>query len=542
METVALERQLAEAEATIRALQQELAETNHGLVALSMELEQRVEERTAQLADSNRALRSEIGQRNLAEAALRESEWKYRTLFEHMAEGVAYCRMLYDEEGRPHDFLYLDVNAAFGRLTGLQDVVGRRLTEVIPDIREKHPELFELYGRIARGSGPEKFDIHFSPLDQWLSLSVFSPASDHFIAVFENITERKRIEEKLAWLASFPERHPIPIVEVDRAGRVHYLNAAAKRLFPDLEQKGLAHAWLADWEAVIGLAQANGTYERVVSLGRNAYQQSMYYVGGADRVRIYGTDISERILVEEERRTLQTELLHVSRLSAMGQMAAALAHELNQPLTALAVYVGACTRLLEGDLDDDRRSKLQQLLSSMSHEALRAGEIIRRIREFVHKGDTVKKLERAATVMHEASTLALTAAKHQGVDVHVDVDAPGQILVNKVQIQQVVFNLVRNAIEAMETSSRKELTIGLRELNGEMEVSIADTGVGLAPEIIDRLFMPFSSTKASGMGIGLSVCRNIIEAHDGRIWAEPNPEGGTIFRFVLPTVTNAAAG
>jgi C4-dicarboxylate-specific signal transduction histidine kinase len=218
----------------------------------------------------------------------------------------------------------------------------------------------------------------------------------------------------------------------------------------------------------------------------------------------------------------------------MGQMAAALAHELNQPLTAVAVYVGACERLVGQELDEERKQKLQHLMRTISEQALRAGEIIKQLRDFVSKGAGERRVENVSDVMREALILAITAAKHKNVAVRTDVDQPGQILVNKVQIQQVVFNLVRNAIEAMETSDRKELAIELSVGDGKAQLSVIDTGTGLAPQIVDRLFLPFSSTKTTGMGIGLSVCRNILEAHLGRIWAEPNPEGGTVFRFSLP--------
>ncbi|WP_210206656.1 sensor histidine kinase, partial [Rhodoplanes serenus] len=240
--------------------------------------------------------------------------------------------------------------------------------------------------------------------------------------------------------------------------------------------------------------------------------------------------------------TLQSELWHVSRLSEMGQMAAALAHELNQPLTALAVYVGGCKRLMKADpFDDARREQMRNLLKAISDQALRAGEIIKQLRSFVQKGEGERRVESAGKVMREAARLAMTAAKHKDVTFRCNVDDTASILVNKVQIQQVVFNLIRNAIEAMETSPRREIDVTVVVGDGQVETSIADTGCGLAPEIAARLFMPFASTKTHGMGIGLSVCRDIIEAHRGRIWADSIPEGGTVFRFTLPVVSSDPA-
>ncbi|HEX9006664.1 MAG TPA: PAS domain-containing protein, partial [Bacteroidota bacterium] len=139
----------------------------------------------------------DITERDLADRALRESERRYRSLFENMQEGYAHCRMLFDERGRPADFVYLDVNEAFTRLTGLRDVVGKRVSEVIPQARELSPELFETYGRVAASGIPEKFEINFAPLRKWLSVSAYSPESGHFVAVFDNITERIQAQENL---------------------------------------------------------------------------------------------------------------------------------------------------------------------------------------------------------------------------------------------------------------------------------------------------------------------------------------------------------
>jgi C4-dicarboxylate-specific signal transduction histidine kinase len=223
----------------------------------------------------------------------------------------------------------------------------------------------------------------------------------------------------------------------------------------------------------------------------------------------------------------------------MGQMAAALAHELNQPLTAVTSYLGACRRLLaqggnDAGGDAARRAKMHDVMNLAGAQARRAAEIIRHVRQFVGSGQTERTVENAARVIRDASTLAITAARHKGVQVRSDFSAAGEVVVSKVQIQQVIVNLVRNAVEAMDASPRKELDISISATHEFIEVAVSDTGPGLSPEIVNRLFKPFSSTKQKGMGIGLSVCREIVEAHHGKIWVEANPGGGTVFRFTLP--------
>jgi C4-dicarboxylate-specific signal transduction histidine kinase len=253
-------------------------------------------------------------------------------------------------------------------------------------------------------------------------------------------------------------------------------------------------------------------------------------------------DLTIEKSAEEDRRALQAELMRASRLSEVGRMAAALAHELNQPLTAVASYLGGCRRLLRGDTSDPEvNRRLCEVMDLANAQALRAGEVIRRTREFFGTGQTKRTVEDAATVMREASTLAIAAAKHNGIAIRADIAPAGHVLVDKVQIQQVIVNLVRNGIEAMEDSPKKELAITLAARPDSIELSVSDSGAGVSPEIVDRLFKPFSSTKSQGMGIGLSVCREIVEAHEGRIWAESQPGGGAVFRFTLPLVSEETA-
>jgi two-component system sensor kinase FixL len=249
-------------------------------------------------------------------------------------------------------------------------------------------------------------------------------------------------------------------------------------------------------------------------------------------------DLTERQQTEARLQELQMELVHVSRLTALGEMASALAHELNQPLSAIANYMKGSRRLLE-DRSDEQSILIRHALEKAAEQSLRAGQIIRRLRDFVARGESERRVESLSKLIEEASALALVGAKDSGVRVRFDLDRSlDRVLVDKVQIQQVLLNLVRNAIEAMEQSDRRELTIstGPGE-DGTVMVKVADTGPGIAPEIVSQLFQPFITTKAHGMGVGLSISRTIIEAHRGLISAEPNPDGGTVFRFTLRVMT-----
>lgn len=279
---------------------------------------------------------------------------------------------------------------------------------------------------------------------------------------------------------------------------------------------------------VVGERKDGSTFPMELSVGEMRSAERRYFTG-------FVRDLSERQATEQRLHELQSELVHISRLTAMGEMASTLAHELNQPLSAITNYVKGSARMLDGEAPDI--PKIKDALSKAGGQALQAGEIIRRLRDFVSKGETERRIESLPKLIEEAGALALVGAKQTGVKVRFDLDRTlDLVLADRVQIQQVLLNLMRNAVDAMEHAERRELTVSTRPVGDMAEIAVADSGPGIAPEIADQLFRPFVTTKASGMGVGLSICRTIVEAHGGRITVEKNAGRGATFRFTLRRV------
>ena len=245
-------------------------------------------------------------------------------------------------------------------------------------------------------------------------------------------------------------------------------------------------------------------------------------------------DLTERQQTELRLHDLQSQLAHVSRITAMGTLATSIAHELNQPLTAIANYVETAKDLLD-EPTPETLEIIREALGECAVQSVRAGQIVRRLRDFVARGETETRIESLARLVNEALALALVGARERGIEVEVKLDAKyDSVLVDRIQVQQVLLNLVRNAIEAMAESPTKRLRIGCRGgPEGQITVIVEDSGPGLPEEIGENLFQPFLSTKPAGMGLGLSICHTIVHGHGGRIWAAPSRWGGTAFHFTL---------
>jgi two-component system sensor kinase FixL len=364
-----------------------------------------------------------------------------------------------------------------------------------------------------------------------------------------------------AHLRSILATVPDAMVVIDETGNILSFSAAAEKLFgyaeaevvgenvsmlmpsPDRERHdGYLRNYRKTGERrIIGIGRVTtarhrdgNTFPIELSVGEAWIGKKRIFTG-------FIHDITHRQQAELRLQDLQAELAHVGRISEMASLASSLAHELNQPLTAIANYCESGRDLLAGEPGGDAVQTAREAFAEAAGEALRAGQIVRRLRDFMSHGESDLRVESLSRLVTEANALALVGSREHGIDVQIQFDHEAdRVLVDRIQIQQVLTNLIRNAIDAMIETQVRSLTI--RTTAGpddQITICIEDTGSGIGDSVAPQLFQPFVTSKPTGMGVGLSICRTIVEGHGGRIWFEPRPGGGTIFSFTLPLAGEA---
>jgi two-component system, cell cycle sensor histidine kinase and response regulator CckA len=529
---------------------------------------QDVEQLNRQLEDKKlelQAAKEELAAaRQHTEESLREAGHRYRSLFEGMLHGFAHCEMLY-ENGAPRDFVYLDVNKAFEELTGLTGVVGKRVSEVIPGIRESSPELFERYGRVASTGIPEKFEFYLPALGIWISISLFSPEKDHFIALFDNISERRRTEEALRFqnllLATLSEVSIDGILVVDSRGQIIHFNRRFVEMWgipPHLATAGddgpvlqtvvekvtTPDEFLARVRHLYEHPEETGHEEIALKDGRTFERYSAPLLG-AERDSYgrvwYFRDVSGR---KREQETLE-QLRQSQKMEAVGQLAGGIAHDFNNLLTTILGY----SDLLASRTGDDDLTRKE--LEEIRRAGERAASLTRQLLAFSRKQILEPRVLNLNRVVRNIEQMLRRLI---GEDVELETRLPesvGAVRADPGQIEQVIMNLILNARDAMPTGGK--LTIETADV--ELETSIAafrfdlpagryvllavsDTGTGMDARTLSHIFEPFFTTKeqGKGTGLGLATAYGIVRQSGGYITVDSEAGRGTTFRIYLPRV------
>lgn len=501
----------------------------------------------------------DITGRKLAEEALKKSEHRFRSVFEQA--GIA-MGIVESQSGR-----FLKVNNRYASLLGYtnEELAQKTWMDLThpADLDDALERTHDLRDGTVGDFSAEKRLVHRDGSSIWINLTV-SPirnSSDkpgQHIVIVENITDRKIAEVALRrserQLRTISDNVPVMIGYVDSDLRYQYVNKRYEEFYGLPREKIVGRHLremlgddtfdriLENFEQVLRGEQVN--FEQTVDLPlrnpRNLVVSCVPDVANDLQVRgFYAViaDDTQRKQAEEQLTKLRDQLAHLGRISAMGEMATGLAHELNQPLAAIANYCYSGSTLLADSSTVDG-SKLSEILDKMSAQALRSGSIIRRMRELVRKVPTVRSATDVARLIQKSFELMEPDLRQREVDLKMNLADPAPpAMVDSIQIQQVVVNLVRNALDAMDHAGAgdRELTISMSTNDdGAIEVAVCDTGNGISPENADDVFEAFYTTKPEGMGMGLAICRSIIESHNGLLWATPNAEHGTTFHFTVP--------
>ena len=447
-----------------------------------------------------------------------------------------------DQDGRIVDF-----NPTASKVFGYQqdEVLGRKLDELVfdPDSRaafnsqlhdcllegdrECQPVLRKLQARNKQG---ETLPVEVAIKPVWLEDRLL------FTTYIRDISERERQAREIASLAAFPSESPWPVMRVNQDGVVIYANKAAEPLLEHWNCERMQTVPIY-WRRLVESVLAGGRpHEEELRAGDKIYSMLLAPVPDLDYVNLYGRDITAMRRAEEEARHRQNELIHVSRLSTMGEMATGIAHELNQPLSAIVNFANGCARRLR--LGIGEKQELIAAMEQIANQARRAGEIIKRLRGMVTRQAPVRRVVDLNTLVRDACALI----DHDRRQLQVKIESrlserPVMVRADPVQIEQVILNLLRNALDALRNQDPERRHMVVRTSatpDGTARIEVEDNGSGIAPDALRRLFDPFFSTKKSGMGMGLSISQTIVTDHNGRIEARSVPGRGAVFTVELP--------
>lgn len=490
--------------------------------------------------------------RSQAENDLRLSNARFKSLFENMMNGIAHCRVEYDGDVAV-DFTYLNVNRSFYEQTGLRDVVGKKATEVIPGIRESDPHLLALYGRVASVRSPEHVEMFVAALRQWFSLSVYSPNPGEFVAVFDVITARKRVEEELRTFSRAIEQSPASIVITDPDGAIRYVNprftlvtgySPAEVLGKNPRMlnsgKGTPTDFKEMWATILAGREWSGEFCNRKKNGEIYWERAtvspVFGDSGAIThfVAVKADITGERQLEEQARRS--------QRMDAIGSLASGIAHDLNNILAPVLMV----PELLKPTLKSTEELHLLELVEQSAH---RARALVKQLLLFGRGGagglesiDPQVLLNEIRIIISETFRRDIALTVTSEANLH-------PLLGDPTQLHQVLLNLCVNARDAMPeggalavhasnamVDTELSRANALSKVGPHVHFTVKDSGVGMTPEVVERIFTPFFSTKeiGKGTGLGLSTALGIVRRHGGFMTVDSLPGEGSVFHVYLP--------
>jgi PAS domain S-box-containing protein len=510
-----------------------------------------------------------------AEEKLRASEERYHSLFSNMMDGFAYCRMIFDHEDKPVDFVYLEVNDAFERITGMKRelVLGKKVTQTIPGIKEANPELFEIYGRVALSCREEKFEIFFKPLSLWLSVSVYCPQKGYFAAVFEDITKRKQSQEALQEsekrLNRSQEIAHLGSWELDLKNNQLTWSDEAYRIFGLKPQEfgatyeAFLNAVHPDDRAAVhaaysgSLREGRDTYEiehRVVRKGtgevRFVYEKCEHFRDESGKIthsvgmvhdtterKGIQTKLEENACLLEQYATQMEELANERakqlkenmRLVAIGQTAGMVGHDIRNPLQAIVGELYMVREEVFSMPSGEAKKNIQESIACIEENLFYIDKIVADLQDYTKPLKPNKEKINVEKAIEEALLIVAIPSNLQ-VNISIEKDYP-MLVADFSMLKRALINLIQNAVQAMPIGGLLKINATYRA--NHAYINIEDTGEGIPEEIKDKLFTPLFTTKSKGQGFGLAVVKRLIEAQEGKITFESEKGKGTTFTIKL---------
>ncbi|MGA2682077.1 MAG: PAS domain S-box protein [Candidatus Bathyarchaeia archaeon] len=509
----------------------------------------------------------DITERKKAEDALRKSEEEYSSLFVNMIDGFAYCKMIFDENNKPIDFVYLQINDSFERITGLkrETIVGKKVTEAIPGTERANPELFEIYGRVSLTCKKEKFEIFFKPLSMWLSVSVYCPKKGYFAAIFEDITERKEAEEALARQAALIDLSPDAIIVRKLDGTITFWSKGAEKMYGLTKNEAfgqninglLKTEFPQPLGEILNKLELEGKWSGEVvhtcKNGEKVVVQS-YWLGkfGGDGKIVEmlesNVDITDRIelqvkleesavrveeyanQMEELASTRAAQLKDAERLATIGATAGMVGHDIRNPLQAITgdVFLAKTdlTSLPESEEKNSALESLQEIEKNVDY----INKIVADLQDFARP---LKPIVEETDLKRIIGDLLKKNGLPRNIKATVKVENDaGKVLADSTFINRILYNLVTNAVQAMPKGGK--LTIHAYKEANDVLITVKDTGVGIPENVKDKLFTPMFTTKSKGQGFGLPVIKRMTESLGGTVTFDSQEGKGTTFIVRLP--------